>query len=160
MDKWFMDVFPLYWFCSIANHGGKLCANRSYASIYLISMKCLTYLFTIFFKNSWRLYYHSKFCIHVINKCYLHLAGCEWIQTSQNWCQMSTFLQFLLHLSIWCHFNGMWIMENCDYWIIGILKKLKWIKKNSISKFGLNKGCLITSFNNINFIKGPLVLII
>jgi hypothetical protein len=50
----------------------------------------------------------------------------------------------------------MWIMEICAYWIIGILKNLKWIKK-SISKFGLNKGCLTTSFNNIIFINGPLV---
>jgi hypothetical protein len=27
----------------------------------------------------------------------------------------STFLQFLLHLFIWCHFNGMGIMESCAY---------------------------------------------
>jgi hypothetical protein len=25
--------------------------------------------------------------------------------------KMSNFLLFLLHLSMWCHFNGMWIME-------------------------------------------------
>jgi hypothetical protein len=25
--------------------------------------------------------------------------------------KMSVFLQFLLHLFMWCHFNGMWIME-------------------------------------------------
>jgi hypothetical protein len=41
----------------------------------------------------------------------------------------STFVQFLLHLSMWCHFNVTWIMESCAYWIIGILKNLKWIKK-------------------------------
>jgi hypothetical protein len=67
--------------------------------------------------------------------------------------KMSTFLQFLLDLSMWCHFNGMSIMEICAYWIIGILKKIKQIKKLT-SKFGLNKGCLTTSFNNIIFIKG------
>jgi hypothetical protein len=44
----------------------------------------------------------------------------------------STFLPFLLHLSMWCHFNGMWIMENYAYWIIWILKNLKWIKKSNI----------------------------
>jgi hypothetical protein len=41
------------------------------------------------------------------------------------------FLQFLLHLSMWCHSHGMWIMESCAYWIIWILKKIKWIQKNS-----------------------------
>jgi hypothetical protein len=29
--------------------------------------------------------------------------------------KMSTFLQFLLDLSMWCHFNGMSIMEICAY---------------------------------------------
>jgi hypothetical protein len=46
----------------------------------------------------------------------------------------STFLQFLWHLSMWCHFNGMWIMESCAYWIIWILKKFKWIKQNFNTK--------------------------
>jgi hypothetical protein len=35
--------------------------------------------------------------------------------------KMSTFMQFLLNSSMWCHFNGMWIMESCPYWIIWIL---------------------------------------
>jgi hypothetical protein len=39
--------------------------------------------------------------------------------------KMSTFMQLLLHLSMWCHFNGMWIMESCAYWILWILKKSK-----------------------------------
>jgi hypothetical protein len=33
-------------------------------------------------------------------------------------------------------------------------------KKKSILKFGLIKGCLITSFNNTTFIKNPLFFII
>jgi hypothetical protein len=45
--------------------------------------------------------------------------------------KMSIFLQLLLHLFMWCHFNGMWIMESYVYWIIWILKYLKWIKQNS-----------------------------
>jgi hypothetical protein len=28
---------------------------------------------------------------------------------------MLTFLQFLLHIPMWCHFNGMLIMESCVY---------------------------------------------
>jgi hypothetical protein len=51
---------------------------------------------------------------------------------------MSTFLQFLLHLSMWCHFNGMWIMESCAYWIIWILKNLKW-KKFQYQSLGWTK---------------------
>ncbi len=50
--------------------------------------------------------------------------------------------------------------KSCAYWIMWILKNLKWVKSLSISKFGLNKTCLTTSFNNIIFIKAPLVLII
>jgi hypothetical protein len=34
----------------------------------------------------------------------------------------STFLQLLLHLSIWCHFSGMWFRKSCAYWIIWVLK--------------------------------------
>jgi hypothetical protein len=41
----------------------------------------------------------------------------------------STFLQFLLHLFMWCHFNGMWIMKSCAYQTIWILNNLKWVKK-------------------------------
>ncbi len=67
----------------------------------------------------------------------------------------STFLQFFLHLSMWCHFNGMWIMENCAYWIIYNVSN-----KIPISEFGLNKRCLTTSFNDIIFVKGPLIFII
>ncbi len=52
--------------------------------------------------------------------------------------KMSTFLQFLLHLSMWCHFNGMWIMESCAYWIIWILKNLKW-KKFQYQSLGWTK---------------------
>jgi len=37
----------------------------------------------------------------------------------------STFLQFLLYLFMWCHFNGMWIMENCVYWINMDIEKFK-----------------------------------
>jgi hypothetical protein len=44
----------------------------------------------------------------------------------------STFLQFLLHLSMWCHFNGMWIMKSCAYWKIynesSKNQSLVWIK--------------------------------
>jgi hypothetical protein len=36
--------------------------------------------------------------------------------------KMSTFLQFLLHLSMWCHFNGMGIIKSRAYWVIWILK--------------------------------------
>jgi hypothetical protein len=43
---------------------------------------------------------------------------CGWAQMIQNWCQNVNFLQFLLHLFMWCHFNGMWIIENCVYCII------------------------------------------
>jgi len=40
----------------------------------------------------------------------------------------SIVLQFLLRLSMWCHFNGMWIMEGCAYQMIWTLKNLKWLK--------------------------------
>jgi len=40
------------------------------------------------------------------------------------------------------------------------IEKSKMNKKNPISKFGLNKGCLIVSFNDTTFIKGPLIFII
>ncbi len=55
--------------------------------------------------------------------------------------KMSTFLQFLWHLSMWCHFNGMWIMESCAYWIIWILKRLKWFFFKSHIKVWFEKGC-------------------
>jgi hypothetical protein len=32
--------------------------------------------------------------------------------------KMPTFLQFLLDIIMWCHFNGMLIMESYAYWII------------------------------------------
>jgi len=59
--------------------------------------------------------------------------------------KMSTFLQFMLHLSMWCHFNGMGIMKSCTYGRIWILKKIKWVKINSffsilcLSKFKVFK---------------------
>jgi hypothetical protein len=40
------------------------------------------------------------------------------------------------------------------------IEKYKMNKKIPISKFGLNKGCLTTSFNDITFIYGPLIFII
>jgi len=44
--------------------------------------------------------------------------------------KMTNFLQFLLHLFMWCHFNGMWIMESCALKIIWINWEIKkWIKK-------------------------------
>jgi hypothetical protein len=72
--------------------------------------------------------------------------------------KMSTFLQFLLHLSMCCHFNGMRIMESCDYRIICILKNLNESNEIPISKFGLNKRFLTISFNDTTFIKRPLNL--
>jgi hypothetical protein len=42
---------------------------------------------------------------------------------------MLTFLQFLLHISIQCQFNGMLIMESYAYSLIRILKNLKCVKK-------------------------------
>jgi hypothetical protein len=64
-------------------------------------------------------------------------------------------LQFLLHLPVWRHFNGMWFMGSCVYWIIWILKFLIEPKNLWMSKFGLNKRFLTYSFNNITFTKAP-----
>jgi hypothetical protein len=73
---------------------------------------------------------------------------------------ISTFLQFLLHISMWCHFNGMSIMESCAYSLIWIWRNVKCVKKLPISRFGWNKWYLIAPFNDTTFTKGPLVFII
>jgi hypothetical protein len=86
--------------------------------------------------------------------------GAEEYKRAKILLNMSTFLQFLWLISMWCHFNGMLIMEICAYSLIWILKNLKCVKKLPISRFGWNKGCLITSFNKTTFTKGPLVFII
>jgi hypothetical protein len=76
---------------------------------------------------------HVNFIIETtIQECYLNIQmGGEELKQTKIDVKTSTFLQFLLHLSMQCHFNGMWIMENRAYWIIWILKNLKWIKQNS-----------------------------
>jgi hypothetical protein len=92
--------------------------------------------------------------LFISKKTYHHL-GVDELKQAKIDVTMLTFLQFLLYLSMWCHFNGMWIMESCVHWIIWILKNLKWIKENSNIKVWFEKGCLTTSFNDITFIKGP-----
>jgi hypothetical protein len=64
----------------------------------------------------------------------------------------STFLQFLLHLSMWCHFNGMWIMKSCAYWIIWILKNLKWIKQNSNIKAWFESNMFIKQLHSMTLL--------
>jgi len=56
----------------------------------------------------------------------------------------STFLQLLLHIHMRCHFNSILIIENCAYWIMWILKNLKWVKNSSNIKVWL----IQTMFNN------------
>jgi hypothetical protein len=55
---------------------------------------------------------------------------------------------------LWWHF--MWIVESCAYWIIWILKNLKWVKKSSNIKVWFEQ----TMFNSFvqYFHKRPLTL--
>jgi hypothetical protein len=60
--------------------------------------------------------------------CYAH-GGVDELKGAKIDVKTSIFLQFLLHLSMWCHFNGMWIMESYAYQIILGLEKYKMNKK-------------------------------
>jgi hypothetical protein len=90
----------------------------------------------------------------------LHWKGVDEFKWAKIDVKTSTFLQFLLHLSMWCHLNDIWIMESCAYWIIWILKNLKWIKQN----FNIKVWFVKILFNNFiqwhNLHKGLLISII
>ncbi len=99
------------------------------------------------------------FGLFILTKC--NNLGADELKRAKIDVKMSIFLQFLLYLSMWCHFSSMWIIESCAYWIIWILNNQKWIfKQISISKFDLNKRCLTISFNDTTFIKSLLIFII
>jgi hypothetical protein len=73
---------------------------------------------------------------------------------------MSTFNNLFSHMFMCCHFNDMLMMASCVWSLIWMLWSLNWIIECSILNFGLSKRCLTTTFNNIIFIKSPLVFII
>jgi hypothetical protein len=90
----------------------------------------------------------------------IHWKGVDEFKWAKIDVKTSTFLQFLLHLSMWCHFNGMLIMESCAYWIILILKNLKWIKQNFNIKIWFVKS-LFNNFIQWHYLhKGLLIFII
>ncbi len=95
-----------------------------------------------------------------IKKTTIQLRGVDEYKRAIIFINTSTFLQFLLHISMWCHFNGMLIMESCAYSLIWIWRNVKCVKKLPISRFGWNKWYLIAPFNDTTFTKGPLVFII
>jgi hypothetical protein len=68
----------------------------------------------------------------------------------------STFVQFLLHIFMWCHFNGMLIMESCAYSLIWILINLKCVKKSSTINFWLKQRMFNSYIQWYYFHKGHL----
>jgi hypothetical protein len=100
-------------------------------------------------------FYHLLyFGVFILTKC--NNLGADEFQWAKIDVKMSTFLEFLFHLSMWCHYNSMWIMESCAYWIMWTLKNLKWIKQNSNIKVWFE----YKTFNNFiqwhHFHKGPI----
>jgi len=90
----------------------------------------------------------------------IHWKGADDFKWAKLDVKMSIFLQFLLHLSMWCHFNGIWIMESYAYWIIWILKNLKWIKQNFNIKVWFVK-ILFNNFIQYHYLhKGLLIFVI
>ncbi len=90
-----------------------------------------------------------------IKKTTIQLRGvdeCEWANILVN---ISTFLQFLLHVSMWCHFNGMLIMESCVHSLIWILRTLKWVKKSSNIEVWLEQMMFNNFIRCYYFHKGP-----
>jgi len=77
------------------------------------------------------------------------------VQRSQNPCQHVNFLQFLLHIFMWCHFSGMLIMESCAYSLIWILRNLKYVKKSYVISFWLKQRMFNSFIQWYDFHKGP-----
>jgi hypothetical protein len=60
-----------------------------------------------------------------LNLYKLWTNGCKWVQQAKIDVKTSTFMQLLLHLSMWCHFNGkLCLLNNMDIEIFEMNKTI------------------------------------
>jgi hypothetical protein len=106
--------------------------------------------------------FFTHLCLHYSDpngsfEAHIEVMHMGWNQFkwTKNYVKMSIFSNLFSHLSMWCHFNGMFIMASCDLSLIWMLQSLNYFITCFNFEFRFEQKTFNNFINQHYFDKGP-----